>query len=102
MDKHLRGHSLVRMRDPFSGKFAPGEVPPGEVPPGEVPPGEVPRIELEQDFNTLSDLSSFDEDEEKWKISGDKKRIHRNGKMSEDIFFGKKTMEKVQMRKKTL
>ena len=58
MDKHLRGHSLVRMRDPFSGKFAPGEVPPGEV-----PPGEVPRIELEQDFNTLSDLSSFDEDE---------------------------------------
>ena len=53
MDKHLRGHSLVRMRDPFSGKFAPGEVPPGEV----------PRIELEQDFNTLSDLSSFDEDE---------------------------------------
>ena len=87
MDKHLRGHSLVRMRDPFSCKFVQGEV---------------PRIELVQDFNTLSDLSSFDEDEEKWKISGDKKRIHRNGKMSEDIFFGKKTMEKVQMRKKTL
>ncbi len=48
MDKHIRGHQLIKLRDKIGRFKKPGEVPPGEVPPGEVPPGEVPQIESQK------------------------------------------------------